>query len=296
MLAWVAGCGNAPEQTPVASSPSTTGTTTTSVPVSPTPTGPLGSAAYQAELTKIETSLAVPLRTLTRVRTAEGLTEAMKTLADALTMASSELAGVTVSSRLSSAHEVIQNQLAVAAQSLSDTDQTELDARCGGVAYTSQKVQRKLRADLNGAILPLQRMQLTFGKTLPDPGPAPKADRPVSGKVLVRTGTAGTGKLKVTNGTAKDVAVSIVTAGEPPGRPHVMMYIQASKTATITRIGGTYHIYYKSGTEWSSDRGQFSADCSFQKFAQTFGPNEGWQVNLEPTIDGNAKTTEVEAY
>jgi hypothetical protein len=248
------------------------------------------------ELTKLETSFAVPLRTLTRVRTAEGLSQAMTTLADALTLASSELSAISVSSRLSAIHEVLQDRFAVAAESLANTDRTELDARCGGVPYTSLKVQRKLRSDLSGAIVPLQRLKLTFGTTLPDPGPAPKVERPSSGAVLVRSGTAGTGKLKVTNGTAKDVAVSIVTAGEPPSQPHVMMYIQASKTATITRIGGAYRLYYKSGTEWSAVRRQFSADCSFQKFAQTFGADEGWQVNLEPTVGGNAKTTEVEAY
>jgi hypothetical protein len=75
-----------------------------------------------------------------------------------------------------------------------------------------------------------------------------------------------------------------------------MMYIQAGKTSTATRIGGGYRIYFKSGTDWNPDRKQFSADCSFQKFDQTFDRNESWQVNLEPVVGGNAKTTEVEAY
>ena len=77
MLAVLAGCSGTPEETPVASSPSTIGTTSAPAPAaSVPPAGPLGSAAYQAELTKLEQSLAGPLRTLTRVRTAEGLTEA----------------------------------------------------------------------------------------------------------------------------------------------------------------------------------------------------------------------------
>lgn len=298
MLAVVAGCGGAPpEQTSVGTSPSTTVTSAAPAPASSVPpTGPLGSPAYQVELTRIEKGLAGPLRALTRVRTAEALSEAMNSLADGLTMASSELAGFTVSTRLTAVHEVLQERLAAAAESLGATDQTELNARCGGVAYTSQKVQRKLRADLSGAILPLERLKLKFGETLPDPGPEPEAERPPNGDIVVRSGDAGTGRLKITNGTAEDVAVSVVPAGKPPAKPHVMIYVQANKTATITRIGGAYNIYFKSGADWNPDRRQFNADCSFQKFDRVFGTNEGWQVNLEPTVGGNAKTTEVEAY
>lgn len=295
-LALVAGCSRAPEETPVASSPSTTGTAAPAPASSVPPTGVIGSPAYQVELTRIEKTWAGQLRTLTRVRTAEGLSVAMNTLADSLTMASSELAGFNVSPRLRAVHEVLQDRLAAAAESLANSDQTELNARCGGVAYTSQKVQRKLRADLSGAILPLSRLKIKFGDTLPNPGPEPKVERPDNGEILLRTGDAGTGRLKVMNGTTNDVALSVVLAGQPPNQPHVMMYIQASKTATITRIGGEYHIYFKSGTDWNDTRRQFSAGCSFQKFDRVFGKDEGWQINLEPTVGGNAKTTEVEAY
>ncbi|HET6989420.1 MAG TPA: hypothetical protein VFI00_22515 [Kribbella sp.] len=297
MLAVAAGCSGTPEQTPIASSPSSTGTPSAPAPASSVPPqGPLGSSAYQAELTKIEKTLAGPLRTLTRVRTAEGLTEAMTTLAESLDAASSQLADFTVTARLTGVHEVLQDRLGTAAETLSNSDQTEANARCGGVAYTSQKVQRKLRADLNGAIVPLTRLKLKFGGTLPDPGPEPKTERPSNGDVVIRSGPSGTGRLKVTNGTANDVAVSIVTDGKPPSEPHVMTYIQAGKTTTISRIGGAYHIYFKSGSDWIPDRRQFGEDCAFQKFDQAFGRNEGWQVNLEPTLGGNAKTTEVEAY
>jgi hypothetical protein len=297
MLALVAGCRGMPEQTPVASSPSTIRTTSAPAPASSVPPARrLGSAAYQAELTKIEQGLAGPLRTLTRVRTAEGLAEAMTTLADSLDAASSQLAGLTVTTRLTAVHEVLQDRLGAAAEALSNSDQTERNARCGGVAYTSEKVQRQLRADLSGAILPLARLKLTCGDALPDPGPEPKAQRPSNGEIVIRRGPSGTGRLKVTNGTATDVAVSIVTAGTPPARPHLMIYLQAGKAATISRIGGAYHIYFKSGTDWIATRRQFGADCSFQKFERAFGRNEAWQVNLEPTLGGNAKTTEVEAY
>ncbi len=263
-----------------------------------TPPEPIGSAAYQAELTRLEQTLAADLRALTRVRTAEGLIQAMDGLASALNMASSELAETTVTSRLTGVHKVVQAQLRSAATSMSGSksESVELNARCGGVAYTSQKVQRQLRTDLNSAIVSLNKLRLRFGNTLPDPGPEPADGRPSNGDTLVRSGAAGIGRLRVTNGTSKDVAVSVVSTGQPPSKPHVMVYIQARKTATMSRIGGAYTLYFKSGSDWNAKRRQFSADCSFQKFDRSFGRNEGWQVDLEPTIAGNASTSEVEAY
>ncbi|MFG1816124.1 hypothetical protein ACGFIF_20340 [Kribbella sp. NPDC049174] len=297
-LALTAGCG---ESTVPSSSTPPTGTTPVSAPaqVEPvTPPGPLGSAAYQTELTKIEQSLAGDLRALTRVRTAEGLIEAMDGLASALNTASSQLADSTVTSRLTGVHQVLQDRLRVAATSMSGSksDSTELNARCGGVAYTSQKVQRQLLADLNSAIVALRKLKFRFGSTLPDPGPEPEDARPSNGDILIRSGTSGIGRLRVTNGTSKDVAVSVVNTGQPPSKPHVMVYIQARKTTTISRVGGAYSIYFKSGSDWNAKRRQFSADCSFQKFDKSFGRNEGWQVDLKPTIAGNASTSEVEAY
>lgn len=263
-----------------------------------TPPGPLGSAAYQAELTKIEQSLASDLRALTRVRTAEALVETMDGLASSLNSASSQLSETPVTSRLTAVHKVLQARLRTAATSMSGSksDSVELSARCGGVAYTSQKVQRQLLADLHPAIVALRKLKLNFGSTLPDPGPEPEEVRPANGDILVRRGAEGIGRLRVSNGTAKDVAISIVTTSQPPGKPHVMVYIQARKTATITRIGGAYSLYFKSGSDWNVKRRQFSADCSFQKFDQSFGRNESWQIDLQPTIAGNASTREVEAY
>ncbi|MEU4190542.1 hypothetical protein AB0E69_01490 [Kribbella sp. NPDC026611] len=281
----------------MAESTPTSSTTSAPAPASSVPpAGPLGSAAYQAELARIDQVLAKPAQALTRVRTAEGLTEAMGTLATTMNTVATRLADLQVTSRLTAVHQLLQERLGVAATTLGKSDEAEENARCGGAAYTSQKIQRQLLADLAGALEPMERLKLKFGSTLPDPGPAPKLETPSSGEILVRKGPEGTGRLKLTNGTAKDVAVSIVTEGKPPGQPQLLVYLQATKSTMIDRIGGAYQIYFKSGSEWNPDRKQFSANCAFQKFDQTFGKNQGWQVNLQPTPGGNAKTTEVEAY
>ena len=290
------GCGGSDETPMAESSPSASASSVPAPAASVPPAGVVGTAAYQAELARIDQVLAGLARALTRVRTAEGLTEAMNTLAESLNTVAARLAELTVTSRLSAVHELLQERLGLAAVALADSDRTEEAARCGGVAYTSQKVQRQLRADLNGALVALQRLRLTFGKTLPNPGRAPQEARPATGTILVRRDSAGSGRLKLTNGTAKDVAVSIVSDGQPPSRPQVMVYLQATKATTISELGGAYHIYFKSGTDWDPKQRKFRADCSFQKFEQNFGRNQSWQVNLQPMPGGNAQTTEVEAY
>ncbi|NIK56059.1 hypothetical protein [Kribbella shirazensis] len=294
--ALLAGCGGEPEPAP--SPVATASSSSAPAAASSEPTaGPLGTAAYQAELSRIDQVLAGSTRALTRVRTAEALGEAMSTLAESLNTIAIRLAALKVTSRLTAVHTLLQERIGVAATRLtSSAEQTVEDARCGGAAYTSQKVQRQLRADLGGALVQLQRLKLAFGQTLPDPGPAPKDERPDSGAVLVRRGPEGLGRLKITNGTAKDVAVSIVGDGQPPGSPQLMVYLQATKSTTVNRIGGAYHLYFKSGADWDADRRQFRSGCSFKKFDQTFTRNQGWQVNLQPRPDGNADTTEIEAY
>ena len=259
--------------------------------------GPLSTAGYQAELTRIDQVLAGPGRALTRVRTAEGLSEAVSTLAESLNTIAIRLSALTVTSRLTGVHALLQERIGVAATRLtSSAEKTEEDARCGGTAYTSQKVQRQLRADLSTALVQLQRIKLTFGRTLPDPGPAPEQVRPDNGEVLVRRDLEGMGRLKITNGTTKDVAISIVSDGKPPGTPQVMLYLRATQSATVNRIGGAYRLYFKSGTDWDADHRKFRSDCSFKKFDQTFGKNQAWQIDLQPRPGGNAATTEVEAY
>jgi hypothetical protein len=74
------------------------------------------------------------------------------------------------------------------------------------------------------------------------------------------------------------------------------MYVQAKKTATVYRIGGGYQLYVKSGKDWNPKRRQFSSDCSFKKFDQPFSKNQGWEVQLQASVLGNASSTEVDPY
>jgi hypothetical protein len=302
LLGTAAACGDgsAPEAetirsvvtTPTASAPAPL------PPPPPKPSGPLTGAEYQANLAKVDQQIATDLRGLTGAKSADNLADAMDVLAESLNSTAAELALLKVQPNIATAHKTLQTKLRAAASSLTgpQADDVDTDAKCGGVVYTSQTVQRKLTTDLTGAVAPLGRFGLKFGTTLPDVGPEPADQRPSNGDVLVRSGARGSGRLQVTNGTTEDVAIAIVTDGKPPSKPHLLVYVQAKKTATINRIGGKYHVYFKSGTDWNPKRRQFSAGCSFSKFDDGFGRNEGWKIDLQPTILGNASTSDVDAF
>ena len=171
------------------------------------------------------------------------------------------------------ANRVLQLRLKAAATALSAGDTS--DVGCGGLAYVSQSLQRQLTTTLSVAVTQLRTLGLIFGRTLPDLGPEPTDSRPANGDVVIRTGAGGNGALRVKNGSATDVAVSIVTPGKPPSKPHIMLYVQSKKTATVYRIGGCYNLYVKSGKDWNPKRRQFSSDCSFKSFDQSFSRNTG---------------------
>jgi hypothetical protein len=305
-LVLLAGCGDSKDgdASPAANSSPSTSTSTSTEPTTsttapqpsatPTPAGPLTQAQYQKSLTELDQRLAADIEALAKVRNEASLTAAIDNLADTLTTESATVGAIQVGKRLGAANRVLQLRLKAAATALSaaSTD----DVSCGGLVYVSQAVQRQLTATLAVPQTQLKTLGLKFGSSLPDLGPEPADVRPSNGDIVVRTGAGGSGRLRVKNGTSQDVAVAVVKTGGVPSKPHVLMYVQAKKTATINRIGGGYNLYFKSGKDWNPKRRQFSSDCSFSKFDQGFGKNQGWQVDLQPSVLGNAPTSETDPF
>ncbi|TDU90458.1 hypothetical protein EV138_4049 [Kribbella voronezhensis] len=299
------GCGtsskdDAGSTTQSSSAPVTTSSdpVETPTPVVTTPVGPLTAAQYQTSLTELDARLAPAIKALSTANNGDNLADAMTGLSQLLETEKSALEDVKPPAAAAAAHKALQARLQVASDNLSgsENDDAVSNAKCGGVVYTSQSLQRKLTTDLASAVALLKKAGIRFGSTLPNLGPEPADQRPSNGDIIVRSGARGSGRLQVENGTDKDVAISVVTDGQPPSKPHVMMFVQAKKTATISRIGGKYHIYYKTGKDWNAKRRQFSSDCSFSKFDQGFGKNEGWKIGLKPSLLGNASTSDVDAF
>jgi hypothetical protein len=293
LLGLATGCGTTSKD-----DAGSTPTTTISKPAATAPAGPLTAAQYQASLTQLDQQLAPAIKALGTANNGDNLASAMTELSQQLSSGASSLAAVKPPAAAVAAHKTLQARLNAASSALegSKADDAVTNAKCGGVVYTSQNMQRKLAADLASAVAQLKKVGIRFGSTLPNLGPEPADQRPSNGDIIVRSGARGSGRLEVENGTDKDVALSVVTDGQPPGKPHLMIFVQAKKTATASRIGGKYHIYYKTGTDWNAKRRQFSSDCSFSKFDQGFGKNEGWKIGLKPSIAGNASTSDVDAF
>ncbi|WP_258906798.1 hypothetical protein [Actinokineospora sp. UTMC 2448] len=127
----------------------------------------------------------------------------------------------------------------------------------------------------------------------PEPPPAGQNRLP-NGHVIERTGPRGPGRLDIDNGTADDVAVSVVTGD--PSKPQVMVYVRAHSQATVTGISGTYQVYFKSGSDWDADRRGFTQGCAFHRFDQPFDQRSHWQIDLRRSVLGNAKTSTVPPY
>jgi hypothetical protein len=309
MLALVAGCGGSDDDAKTLSSvdPTTTTSSTapTTVPTSaptstptpappPKPAGPLTQVQYQGELLAIDKRLANDINALGRVKTEDSLDTALENLTQTLNAESLTVGSIKPPARAVAANRVLQLRLKNAATVMSSGDTSDIG--CGGLAYVSQALQRQLTAVLSPAVIQLRTIGLIVGRTLPDLGPEPADNRPSNGDVIVRSGNGGSGALRVKNGSSSDVAISIVPSGKAPSKPHIMMYVQAKKTATVYRIGGGYQLYVKSGKDWNPKRRQFSSDCSFKKFDQPFSKNQGWEVQLQASVLGNASSTEVDPY
>jgi len=290
-MGWAAGCGSSPGTTePVVS-------TTTSTPTSVPSAGPLTAAQYQAELAILDGRLGPAYKAMIQSKSSAGLSSTGYFFGTLLESESSHLAGLRPPASAVAANRALQQALAAAGSGLGggwDTIAANASPKCGGVVTTAKAIQRSAEAKLRPAINRLTRLGLHVGAFLPKVPPLPAAHTPGNGDILVRSGSRGYGRLEVDNGLSTDVAVSVVNGS--PTNPRVMMYVKARKTATITRIGGGYSVYFKTGEGWNSRVRQFSSNCSFQKFDQPFGRNESWQIGLKPTTFGNASTSDVDAY
>lgn len=297
-MGWAAGCGSSPGDS--SPSPGTTEpvvSTTTSTPTSVPSAGPLTAAQYQAELAILDGRLGPAYKAMIQSKSSAGLSSTGYFFGTLLESESSHLAGLRPPASAVAANRALQQALAAAGSGLGggwDTIAANASPKCGGVVTTAQAVQRSAEAKLRPAINRLTRLGLHVGAFLPKVPPLPAAHTPGNGDILVRSGSRGYGRLEVDNGLSTDVAVSVVNGS--PTNPRVMMYVKAGKTATITRIGGGYSVYFKTGKGWNSRVRQFSSNCGFQKFDQPFGRNESWQIGLKPTTFGNASTSDVDAY
>lgn len=129
----------------------------------------------------------------------------------------------------------------------------------------------------------------------PAPPPAPVLNRRAeNGQVVQENGLVGSGTLRIINGNSEDFAV-VVTNGDPAA-PQATIYVQGDSEATLSGIAGTYFVYLKSGVDWDDAALGFTRSRNFQKFDDPFDAESDWEITLQPSIGGNASTSDVPAF
>ncbi|WP_067538232.1 hypothetical protein [Nocardia crassostreae] len=100
--------------------------------------------------------------------------------------------------------------------------------------------------------------------------------------------------MTIINDTNGDCAV-VVTNSDPKA-PQATIYVQGNSQATLDCIAGTYYVYLKYGTDWDQAALGFTRDRDFSKFDDSFDADSDWEIQLQPSIGGNASTSDVPAF
>ena len=277
------------EQEPVAAPPSTTTATATAT------AAPLSAPDYQLLLTRLGEAVRPAVAQVNAAGTMVELAPARDALSAVLREQTSALAEIVPPSHATVPTRDLRQALGALDEHVKALNLTGLGESCGGVRPVVDDIDLALNsADLRNSITGLAAAGFQVGAFVP-PAPRPHDDRhAANGTIVQRSGPKGPGKLDIDNGTDSDVAVSVVT-GEP-SKPQVMIYVRAGQHATVTRISGTYDVYYKSGADWDAGRRQFTRDCVFEKFDLPFFEYSNWEIELRKSNAGNASTSSVDAY
>ncbi|WP_280402124.1 hypothetical protein [Nocardia carnea] len=135
----------------------------------------------------------------------------------------------------------------------------------------------------------------SLARTTPPPPPPPLLNRRAgNGEVVQQNGLVGAGTLRIINGNSADFAV-VVTNGDPLA-PQATIYVHGNSEATLSGIAGTYFVYLKSGVDWDPATLGFTRSRTFQKFDDPFDAGSDWEITLQPSIGGNASTSDVPAF
>lgn len=144
------------------------------------------------------------------------------------------------------------------------------------------------------ATLPESQALTSIAPEPPAPPPPVLNRRAGNGQIVQQNGLVGSGTLQIINGNSADFAV-VVTNGDPAA-PQATIYVHGNSEATLSGIAGTYFVYLKSGTDWDDATLGFTRDRNFQKFDDPFDAESAWEITLQPSIGGNASTSDVPAF
>ncbi|MFH9351966.1 hypothetical protein [Kitasatospora sp. NPDC017646] len=117
-----------------------------------------------------------------------------------------------------------------------------------------------------------------------------------NGTMVSKGKLRGEGVFKVDNGGRTDAVVSLVLNGKAV---HSVFVAKGQKASVEGVEDGTYDVYVSEGADWDSGTKAFTQNCAFTKFEDNFPYETGrtstsWEITLQPVVDGNAKTNDVD--
>jgi hypothetical protein len=122
-----------------------------------------------------------------------------------------------------------------------------------------------------------------------------------NGTELLPYGHKGLGRLRISNGTAFDAVVKLLSDSQPP-RTYRMVYVRTRSSVEIDSIPtGPYVLKYALGVDWDEKARRFRRGQSYARFDDRFLfgelPREHsvwywkYDVTLHPVVGGSARTS-----
>lgn len=244
----------------------------------------LAPAAYQRTLTEFDRLLAADLRRVQRAGTPGRLRRSVETLAISFAAQARALESLDPPAAVAAAHTAVVDAAYGIAEDLDLTAAAAAGRHvCGGAAANSLFSRADGTARLRAAAARLAAAdrvhRYRVGTFLPRATPLPNR-RIANGTALVRA-TRGDNELRVRNGAALDVVLTLVPAGRR--EPALTLYLRGRASARVTGIGdGRYAVYTTNGRDWDPAAKAFTRECSFQR----------WDVTLNFTSDPSHYTVE----
>lgn len=262
---------------------------------------PLTTADYQAELAKFDEAVRPALDKVHAAGSNADFNTAQQDMVAVLDKQTTALRKLVPPADAGSAHTSLTSGLVIASTGVRGVSLAEEKANSCGVTVPAlpgakKAVDQEIRSLGETYLAPMAVRGFQVGSFVPPPAAAEVVQerRAGNGEVVLRNGGQGPGRLDVNNGSAGDIAVSVVSGD--PSNPQVVVYVHGSATASVTGISGDYEVYFKSGKDWDSGRNGFTRDCSYEKFDDLFTGDSNWSIDLQASLAGNASTSDVPAF
>jgi hypothetical protein len=276
------------------------GDQTTSSP-SPTPTPTVDPKEYQADLAAAVKPLAGQLAAIPSGKGLPGVDKALTQTKSAADDAIAALQTIRPPDNATAEHAALVESLNQLVTDLEGVQESVSDKElCAPSSVLSGLGGLDSFTQLPTAVRGLAAKGITIELAVPK---TPKVqNRRLSNGTFVRPGNrSGRGRLEIDNGTESDTVITLAKGKSAA----FTVYVRSGSNFAVKGIrDGSYTIFYSAGEDWDAKSGSFTRNCGFKKFDDvavfktTYGggyiQTTVQQIGLQPTVGGNATTSDVD--